>query len=55
VLADNLSIYTAMTIASLVTAAGAMAGCILVPLLPELVPASGPSAVAGTSTEPQPR
>ena len=55
VLAENLSIHTAMTIASLATAAGAIAGCMLVPLLPQLVPAPAPSAVAATTTEPEPR
>ena len=34
VLAENLSVYTAVAIASLLTAAGAIVGCILVPLLP---------------------
>ena len=55
VLAEHLSIHIAMTIASLVTAAGAIAGCPLVPRLPQPVPALAPSAVAATNTEPTPR
>jgi MFS family permease len=38
VLAEHLSMHTAMTIASLATAAGAIAGCMLVPRLPNWFP-----------------
>lgn len=51
VLAESMSLFSAVVVACVVTAVGALAGAVLVPLLPELVPDSVPPADAEPAPE----